>query len=260
MEKMILDCANLDSAIRSVCQAFNCKKDDIYRVIHETDLDSLCSGQRQVLPPQELLFHRFSSRFGGATTPASVAWFHLTRTWPGNAFEQGILPLGQAIDAIWERLIKLFVGTKHYSNLKKYRLRGPFNCQYRLKVNSVNHQGPYAMLVRDSAFCPTEIGNHDYLHTPEIVEDICKGYGNAFKCDIQDYVASSWRPCIVEFISSKRTDRNCLEAAVFYVYCRLRQKKLSDHANTCFDGEGHPVPYCDILQIEYCDCGKQEAN
>lgn len=42
-----------------------------------------------------------------------------------------------------------------------------------MKLASKQLWGPYAMLVREVAALSKEVGNHDYLDAPEIIEDIC---------------------------------------------------------------------------------------
>ena len=62
------------------------------------------------------------------------------------------------------------------ANLEKLREVGVPDDLNNEKTTNRLHSGPYAMLVKESAFRSSEIGNHDYLEFPEIVEDICNGY------------------------------------------------------------------------------------
>jgi hypothetical protein len=86
-----------------------------------------------------------------------TCWFHLTRTITANKFRQGILPLGQRLDAVWDFL---------YS------------------VSDAMHWGPYALLIKDHAFKSEQIGNHDYFDSPEIVEDVCIYFTERHRFDL----------------------------------------------------------------------------
>lgn len=106
---------------------------------------------------------------------------------------KGIQPLDDALDGIWRLLFKVFEESEHFKNLNDLRNSDVPNFQYRLRVGKPFHCGPYAMLVREAAFRAGEIGNHDYLVVPEIVQDICRGYEERFNASIVSRTAAVHR-------------------------------------------------------------------
>lgn len=86
------------------------------------------------------------------------------------------------------------------------------------------------MLVRETAFRSHEMGNHDYLWLPEIVEDICNGYRDASGFAIHETVRAYTIPYVVKFWSPKETGKDCVEASMYYLYCTAHGQELSIHA------------------------------
>jgi len=60
--------------------------------------------------------------------------------------------------------------------------------QYNLKTSSSIHWGPYAMLVKEIGF--NDVGNHDYLRVPEIVEDICLSFQQQYGIEVMTTTSS----------------------------------------------------------------------
>jgi hypothetical protein len=141
-----------------------------------------------------------------------TCWFHLTRIFDDNTFEQGILPLGERIDSIWEflhRLTRDHISTEEWD---KFRLELCDRSQvrdrhgaylYNTKVPNPALWGPFAFLVRDVAFRTDEVGSHDCLRVPEIVEDICKCYSGTYSFDLLEAYRKQTKPCIVKFIHNE---------------------------------------------------------
>jgi hypothetical protein len=110
--------------------------------------------------------------------------------------------------------------------------------------------GPYAMLVRESAFRAREMGNHDYLWLPEIMEDICNGYRVAYGDVIHERLCNALTPFIVKFWSTRILGKNCVESAMYYLYSTAHEEELCDLANTCYDGANSRVPPERIVCVE----------
>lgn len=202
----------------------------------------------------DLLKLRFDQNFGSPRQPViGISWFHLTRTSEGTRFSEGILPLGEALPKIWEMLASILKTKKKKQRLRELRTNGVPNFQFNLKVPQKLLHGPYAMLVRESAFKAVEIGNHDYLELPEIVEDICWGYQETFKESIQEEIRAALRPCIVKFEDRSGTQGDVMKPVLQYCLCKARNGELHLHANTCFDGGCVAVPFESIEQIEFLD-------
>lgn len=107
------------------------------------------------------------------------------------------------------------------------------------------------MLVRESAFHSGEMGNHDYLEFPEIVEDICNGYERRYGESIQEEISSALRKCIVKFEVPERDGAWLAAPALLYCWCKVHNEKLSTDANTCYDAKGAMIPHSAIRGIEF---------
>ncbi len=123
---------------------------------------------------------------------------------------------------------------------------------FHMKSNDHDHWGPYGMLVREVAFCLAEVGNHDYLDIPEIVEDIALCFAEQYEFDLRSAFIENSKPCIVKFIDQNPHEW-CLTPALYYLYTKFRGESLSRWCNTCFDGQGKPVRPDQIKLIENTD-------
>lgn len=250
---LFLDCENQEIATKTLGSLFGCSGGDLVSLLNSIDLKSVYQdiNNSPDFPHDEYIYRKTTEAFGIHKSPDYICWFHLTRTFPGNTFDKGILPLGDALVLIWEHLLKIFKGTEHHSHLHKLKENGIENDHYQLKEPNPFHWGPSAMLVRDVAFRAREIGNHDYLRIPEIVEDICNGYYDKYGLNIYDEVFKSLKPCIVKFKSNFRIDEGCVKSALYYIYASIKGDGLS--SCTCFDAQAKKIPPEDILKIEFLD-------
>jgi hypothetical protein len=251
----ILDCESQDSTYRSLSNLFGCSKKALVSLLSAIHIDEIYQNVENSpdIAPDEYVFQEAIKKFRVNPVPHYVCWFHLTRTTQSATFAQGILPLGIALGAIWETLSKIFEGTVYHSNLVELKTTGIVNYHYNLKTPDAFHWGPFAMLVKETAFKASEMGNHDYLRLPEIIEDICNGYYDRFGSHIHEYVVNSLKPCIVKFKSLGRVDDGCIKAALYYLHVCIHKKNLCIDANTCFDGKGKIVPFENIIKIEIVD-------
>ena len=195
----------------------------------------------------------FEQSFGRTAAALDrVFWFHLTRARQGCDFSEGILPLDEALEEIWQTVLTVFSDTCHNSRLRLLKEKGVPNFHYVTKVGQPLHLlgGPYAMLVRETAFKSQEMGNHDYLWLPEIMRDICNGYREAYGESLHEHLRAALTPYIVKFWSRKRLHKDCIESAMYYLYLTAHEQELSMDANTCFDGENSRIPPEQIVKIE----------
>ena len=246
-----LDCESQDATLNSLSHIYGVPKQEIKAFLKKTDLERHYEETKPVQTVERELTLLFEKTLG--CTPPNidrVFWFHLTRASYDADFSSGILPLDDALPRVWEMLIDIFRGTKNEAPLRNLRKNGVSNFQYQLKVGNPVHGGPYAMLVRDSAFQAHEMGNYDYLRLPEIVEDICNEYQDVSGVKIHDSVCSWLIPHIIKFWSSDKTDKSCVESAMYYLYCTMHGQSMSIHANTCFDGMNLAVTREQIVKIE----------
>jgi hypothetical protein len=166
-------------------------------------------------------------------------------------FEEGIHSLGAALEKIWETLAEALTDSRKRARLRELKESGVPDYQFNSKTRNKLHHGPYAMLVRDSAFRASEMGNHDYLALPEIIEDICNGYELKYKERIHGEVARALRRCIVTFEVSERDSAYLLKPSLYYCWCIAHNEELSLYANTCYDANGVTVPRSAIQSIEF---------
>lgn len=142
---------------------------------------------------------------GAAAGVDAVCWFHLTRLPdPKSVRRLGVLPLNLALDSIWDFLHGLLPSPSSRPEWDAFRARLDTRDDrrtrlYRAKVRNPLHWGPYAILMREAAARPKEMGCHDYLRTPEIVEDICRAYALESGVDLAPAYRAATRPCVVKF-------------------------------------------------------------
>lgn len=258
----ILDCENYDSAIESLSNIFDLDIEILKKPLIEIDFLELWEDKFQhQMTFSEFIYNYYTKNFCVDDKIDKVCWFHLSRTLDAEKFKKGILPLGQIkeelfIDMydlvsdnipldIWKGIIKDGAGgNNHY--LYTERTKNPF------------HYGPYAMLIKEVAFKPKEIGNHDYLSIPEIVEDIAIGLNSSYGINFTErYLASSY-PIIVKFIldfsdSNFDTTKSLIEATLNYVYVKNKNEELSCLCNTSYDGRNKSISKHNILYIDKYD-------
>ncbi|MDQ1761365.1 hypothetical protein RAS14_16485 [Achromobacter aegrifaciens] len=107
------------------------------------------------------------------------------------------------------------------------------------------------MLVKDIGACAESVGNHDYLKTPEIVEDICNGYEKLYGEKIQSLIEANLVPTVVKFWSEAPEDQCGLESAIYYSYRTHSKMELTSLANTCFDGRNSIAQPNRIVYVEH---------
>jgi hypothetical protein len=59
-------------------------------------------------------------------------------------------------------------------------------------------------------------------------------------------------PCIVTF-KSRRVKKYHVDTAIYYLYRKTRQEKLSRDTNICFERERAVIPKSDIIKVEFID-------
>jgi hypothetical protein len=130
-------------------------------MLDSMDLEPLYrSSSRPLIPGNDYLLDAFRRTFHSKFAYDATCWFHLTRVPDSCNFEAGILPLNQALDSIWEFLYSLVRGQISENQWNEFRQGKQF---YNFKTENPFHWGPYAILVRDIAFKPEKLGNHDYF-------------------------------------------------------------------------------------------------
>ncbi|MFA6101854.1 MAG: hypothetical protein WCV67_07960 [Victivallaceae bacterium] len=249
---LILDCENPASALKSISEIYGMEIPEIVAFLKAFDIEKYYENNAAGDYPDRVLAAAFEKKYNVEPMPLDyVCWFHLTRTLPRNSFPEGILPLPQALDILWETLLALFGNSPHCRNLADLKAQGLINERYESRIKRPYLAGPYAVLVRDIAFRPEEAGFHDWLAMPEIMTDICDKYQETYKVNIFDQLQKKLAPCIVKFVSDRKTGRDCIESALYYLYVLEHNERLTESANTCFDGQNEKIPHGQIKSIEY---------
>ena len=252
----VLDCETYESSIWCLADTYAISVPDVEAFLSALDIEEEYRTKNISVRGDEYLAKRCQAEFGEPVRSwGRVCWFHLTRVPLNTNFDEGILPLGLALDKVWAAVISAQddAGTK--ARLQKMRNTGVPDRQYNLKVPASFLHGPYAMLVREVAFHSGAIGNHDYLAIPEIVEDICNGFKAETGKSIFERLENFLKPCIVKFEDCDGSDRpddpHLRKALLYYCWSKRRNEELCYLANTCFDARGEVIPRSAIRNIQF---------
>ncbi|MCU7835620.1 MAG: hypothetical protein KZQ83_10260 [gamma proteobacterium symbiont of Taylorina sp.] len=245
-----LDCENINSTMDSLAQIYGVTCQDIESFFQSFDIERHYEINEPNDSGDRELRNVFEATIGCEPKKIErVHWFHLTRTLPETDFKEGILPLSRSLDNVWSTFFNVFCDTVHFKNLKELSEKGVSDFQFNLKSGNSEHSGPYAMLVKEVAYQPKDIGNHDYLWLPEIMEDICNGYKKDYGVSIHTYLNEHLKPKIVKFWSDSNTSMSCIESALYYAYLKSKSEKLSSNANAYYDGKNIEIFPDQIVQI-----------
>jgi hypothetical protein len=251
---IILDCESLDSTIASLANLCGMSDAMIRSVLTDFDLERfLTDHPHHPAPPSKIVMDALARSMTQPPTIDRAYWFHLSRVTNPKCFEAGIFPLDAQLIRIWEDLERLAVNLVSIEDWHAFRsgakrTHSHHGGLYGMKVRDRMHWGPFAILVREAAFRSREIGNHDYLATPEIVEDICMSFKATFGIDLLTIFEAHSRPCIVKFWEDCPHE-GVVSAAINYAYAVLHGNELSIDTNTCFDGRAIPITPARIIGI-----------
>lgn len=258
----VLDCESIESMYASMKSILGLTRATLESVFDSIDLEAIYGmNPSPRIPANEYLLSEIVKR----SSPESLSfdcihWFHLTRTVDGNDFKDGILPLGQCIDSIWDFLYALLDGklsTQDWDNFQANEItsgKNHYSYLYCLKTGDSTYWGPYALLIRDTAFNQDELHNHDYFRVPEIVEDICIVLQERHGVDLLPVFTEKTRPCIVKFVDDNAKSY-CLGRALYHLYHVRKGDRCApvSPCSTGFDGKGKKIPKNRILKIEFPD-------
>ncbi len=250
----LLDCESIETTYSSLEAILGIGTKAINRVFDEVDIERFCCNNPLGLQLQydQAVFAAVTGSVDLSTRFDQVSWFHLTRTANSESFYQGILPLNEQQDSIWNFLYSLIqaeFSKEEWVSFRRNLGRSHAAYLYHLKTEGSIHWGPFAVLVRDIAFRSKEVGNHNYLRVPEIVEDICLCFSDRYGIDLLPAYLDRTRPCIVKFTDDDARE-DCVVAALYYLYCAFHGYSYSKDCNTCFDGGGKAIPNERILRVE----------
>jgi len=248
----ILDCESYSSSLGSICTLYGITRHDIITFLRKIDVEEEYKSKVIYDTCDDHIKNLFESRFGKPIKRIrKTRWFHLTRVPMNTDFSEGILPLHEVLGRIWDTMEAILVDPQEKNNISALKSSYVPDFQYNLKTHDHHHSGPYAMLVRDAAFNAKHINNHDYLGVPEIIEDICNGYREAYGCCIYSTIVAALKKCIVKFESSKCISEHLIAPALLYCWCKANAADFHPFANTCFDSGGKAIPKGRIIRVEF---------
>ena len=205
----------------------------------------------------EVLFNSMLEKFGKLWGFSHTAWFHLTRCLPGCSFANGLLPLSEVIDDIWNLLFSICKYPISRSDWNKFRKQIE-NCRgkrhsdiYRVRTTRQTQNGPDAILIGDINFNRTVCQAHFLDEGPEFVMLICQEFKVEYGHDLLNDFKENTKPCIVKF-TTHDSDFDSLLAAIHYIYEIEQQEPFFGIAqSTCYLGKGRPIPPEFIKKIMY---------
>jgi hypothetical protein len=245
----ILDCTNPEVTFCSVCNVLDVHRDRLNSIFAEfpPEYTEHVSVAEETYRQLGILIQQIT--FDG------VYYFHLTRALNPDRFTKGLLPLSQVLDQIWTDLFGLVkdeVTTEDWQEFRRFvetDRSNQFADKYRLKVAVHLNEGPFGILIRETAFHPLACGNHDYFGTPEIVEHICDCHGSIHNADLQARFLRASKPCIVKY-KVYNEPPHAVGVALQYLYNNFYGLGMDMSLTYGHDAKGQAVPPDLIEDIE----------
>jgi hypothetical protein len=255
----VLNCESMESTYESIEQITDISKETLDLLFSKLDVDKYYKNPNF----NGEGYNIFLKHIKKISTKKNisydyVSWFHLSRVQEIDSFKNGILPLDKMIDNLWDFLYKLqkdFLSKKEWEEFR-YNFENVDQSLdsiiYRSKLSSKDGFGPFAMLIKEASIKHREIGNHDYLDCPEIIEDICNAFMSKHAFNLLKSFKNNTKPCIIKFID-KNAKKEYLGRAVSYLYYKYHNDNLSKSSNTCFVGKGNIILPDLIQSMEFVD-------
>ena len=251
-----LDCRTHESALRTVAAAVGVSTDHLAASIiaSERDFSGASTEDPVEAFPREIL-----SRAGVELAHVEldgVLLFHGTRLADAESVRRcGLQPLSRRLEAIWEMLRDLArpeLGEEDWLDFRDWVEAGGADHDgelYRLKTRDALHDGPYTVLIKDTLMRPEELGLHDYLDCPEIVQDICRCHSARFgpDPDLEARFKAATDPCIVT-IRRAGIGSRAIGPALWFIRAQL----LGETLNLCTAGGFPPRPIApeDVVAVD----------
>ncbi|MBB2984622.1 hypothetical protein [Paraburkholderia tropica] len=252
--KVLLDCETRLSAEASLLETFGCSSPDLRCFLTDPDHEAFFDEHWKSLPEYDLfLYERACAALGNPRLPTELCWFHCTRVPAGTTFGAGILPLGQVLPLLKGTLLDLLEDTAAKREIDQaFAREGGLGFHFGNKLGNPLHWGPYAILVREVASCANDLGQHDYLAMPEIIEDLCEEVGLASGLDLLPVFQERLRPAVVKFVAPAGNSAEfAVRVALRYLQSSFLEGTPGHGAVWCFDGENTTVPPGQVLKVEF---------
>lgn len=246
----LLDCEDRETAITTVAEIIGL---DRASLLHRVASFHYEDDSREAFD-FDLFNHILGGEESWRTRFRGTCFFHLTRTLDPERFKRGILLLDAVLDEIWEGLRGLVseeVSSDRWRDFRRWvetDSNNHFADLYRMKVGDRLHWGPHGILVLETAFTRAA-GLHDYLGTPEIVEDIAICCTQRLGVDLATRFRGSSVPCIVKFRTQEGRG-SLLRTALVYIHTIETGEEVGSGCNDGYATHGMPIASEDILRIE----------
>lgn len=249
-----LDCENRLSAEASLLETFGCSSPDLQCFLADPCHETYFNEHWRSLPEYDrFLYERACEALGAPRLPTKLCWFHCTRAPVGTTFDAGILPLGQVIPLLKETLLGLLEDPAAKREVDHaFAREGGLGFHFGNKLRNSLHWGPYAILVREVASHANDLGQHDYLAMPEIIEDLCEEVKLASGLELLPAFQERLRPVIVKFVAPAGDSAEfAVRVALRYLQSCFREGVPGHGAVWCFDGGNTAVPPGQVLKVEF---------
>lgn len=253
VDDVLLNCENTTTALESLAAAAGVAARDAKVAVTSIEWAEL----ERHPDPVRALSHVAAERLGrGLGGFSAVRYFHGTRTRdPATFRRRGLLPLGAALEDIWRELREIGADRLGAPDFARLRAEieggggGDGGGLYRLRTPELIHQGPFGEYVREHFLRPEELGSHDYLGAPELIEDIAHAAHELNGVDLLGVYVEATKPCIVAFDVPVKDETDAVGAACWYLWAAARDE-LTRNACGGFDGRGVAVPPAAIRDVE----------
>jgi hypothetical protein len=255
---VLMTCESVQTAVRSLAAVTSLPADEVDAAVTSVPRRDVDRDDDPVRALPRLVAERLGRQLGGFT---EVRYFHGTRTSdPGRFRRDGLLPLGERLDEIWRELREVgadLLSAEQFAALRadiESGAGGDGGWQYRTKAPYELHHGPYGEYVREHFLRHEELSAHDYLRTPEIVEDIAIAADDTYGVDLLAAYTAATRACIVSFDMpvDDEGEARAVRAACWYVWAAAHGEVTRDACGG-FDGHGVPVPAAAIREVALVD-------
>lgn len=237
------------SGLKSLTSLFNCTEENLKEQLLSIELSNFYSSEYLYLG--DYIYELIVSSFCEPNNLVSVCWFHGTRTYSDNNYEDGIFPITSDLMLLyWDIIISKAPSQEIENNLK--RLKSFFDPSIYPRVVKTKESGPYAFLVREVLTHFFDDNKQDLLNMPQFLEDICEKYYMKFGSSITYYLKELFIPKIVKFKTFTNFDtKNVIGNALVYVYKRLWDDYTSGGFVHAYVGRGEAIKKEYIVTIEH---------
>lgn len=250
---LTLDCSTRAKTLQSLAAGFHCTVAQLQTVLLSLNLENIYETDRTIMVDAgEYLYTYVCSHLDMPKVFSSAYGFHGTRTIKGNTFSDGLLTLGQSKKPVMEMMVSLAPSPKIGNRLQAWNFHDSVpDTLFQERTQNTIHWGPYGHLIREVHFFAQELGQHDYVRLPELVEDVCNAYQEEYSQDLTAHYLQVLQPCIVWFLAEIVDEQRALEAALGYAYTSVRGESPDFMSVYGIDFEGISVPRDRIICVEF---------